>query len=105
MSLFDQLRHFFGGTTVTGEKSSEPRCPDCGSTKLLAGPRGGAAQNAACGQCYSEFNFMVYGGAFSLIDRMGKLSPERAELYGIDGEEVRERVLPIWLNYCREINR
>ncbi len=32
-------------------------CPDCGlRNNFLAGPRGGVAQNFACGGCGSEFN-------------------------------------------------
>lgn len=106
MSLFEQLRHFFtAAPTTENQPDSDRRCPDCGSDDLLAGPRGGAAQNVACGNCYSEFNFMVYGGAFSLIDRMGKLSPERAERYGIPAGEISTKVLPVWSRYCRDLNQ
>jgi ribosomal protein S27AE len=72
------------------------QCPDCGSSVLIGGPRGGAAQNIACGECFSEFNVVNFDGKLGLIDRMGKLSPKRAELYGLTGETIREKLMPIW---------
>ena len=33
----------------------EGKCPDCGSTNLLGGPRGGLSQDVMCGDCHHEF--------------------------------------------------
>lgn len=38
-------------------------CPDCGN-ELVAGPRGGLAQNVCCVKCHSEFNVTLYQGGF-----------------------------------------
>jgi LSD1 subclass zinc finger protein len=32
------------------------RCIDCGSDRLLEGPRGGSAQNIECAICHHKFN-------------------------------------------------
>ena len=44
---------------VTEEENSllkQGICPDCLSTRFLAGPCGGASQNFKCAKCGSEFN-------------------------------------------------
>lgn len=66
-------------------------CPDCeGVHSLLAGPSGVAAQNCACGNCLSEFN-IIPGYPPIIVERMGKLSVARAQIYGISPEEWKEK--------------
>lgn len=65
-------------------------CPDCGvEGKLLQGPAAGMGMNIACDNCLSEF-MVAFGfgtGAF-MVKRMGKLTQQRARLYGIGPEQV-----------------
>lgn len=91
MSLLGRLAGFFRPEPQATEadkdqaalSKSTPECPDCGSIHLIAGPRGGAAQNIACATCLSEFNVIAIH--MILIQRMGKLTPERALwVYGIE---------------------
>lgn len=65
-------------------------CPDCGFAEMLGGPSGGVAQNCACNHCLSEFN-IIGGNPPIILDRMGKLSIARAQVYGISPEEWKER--------------
>lgn len=63
-------------------------CPDCGDNgSLLTGPSGGMSINVACNSCLMEFN--VHGGFNGIIgvDHSGKLTADRARLFGIGGEE------------------
>jgi len=50
------------------------RCPDCGGDDLLAGPRGGSAQNFKCANpaCGSRFNDLMTG-----VERISDASPNR----------------------------
>lgn len=90
MSLFGRLSAFFRPEFPMSQAEKDQKaldagqCPDCGSHEMIGGPRGGAAQNFACGACLSEFNLLVFAGHIGMIDRMGKLTPQRAELYGIE---------------------
>jgi len=68
----EALSKWFGAGNIT--------CPDCGG-KLLAGPCGGAAQNALCEGCYAEFN--VCG---PLTHRLAPLGQGRKYLYGLESQ-------------------
>lgn len=68
------------------------RCPVCGGDHLLAGPRGGIAQNIACDDCHSEFNvgYAPDHGIF-MVTRMGKIvSAGRGRVYGMKPEEFAQ---------------
>ncbi len=76
-------------------------CPNCGGM-LVGGPSGGAAQNIACSQCWSEFNVMPFG-----FYRMGVLAKQRANnVYGGLGDAPRIKVWirddrPFWKRWFR----
>jgi hypothetical protein len=91
MSILGRISSFFRPEPQMSQSEKDqaalsktpPECPDCGSTHLISGPRGGAAQNVACATCLSEFNVIAFH--MIIIDRMGKLTPERAlSVYGIE---------------------
>lgn len=72
-------------------RNGELECPDCKHVgSMLAGPRGGAAQNCACGNCLSEFN-IIPDHPPVIVERRGKLSVARAQIYGISPEEWKEK--------------
>jgi ssDNA-binding Zn-finger/Zn-ribbon topoisomerase 1 len=54
-------------------------CPDCGSSMLRGGPKGGCSQNVLCETCRAEFN----AGIFS--ERLGPCEPARQkQVYGLE---------------------
>lgn len=67
-------------------------CPDCGESSLLAGPSGGMSQNVACNGCLHEFN--VHKGFQGIlgVDRSGRMTKERAHVFGISAEEYESIV-------------
>lgn len=63
------------------------RCADCGFA-LVAGPRGGSAQNFFCSErseCRQGFNLTFFDGALVFYDRIGEVDDERFKLYSDDG--------------------
>lgn len=101
MKLFDRFRDFFrpvpGDDRDADQKALDDRkCPDCGSIHLIGGPRGGASQNIACATCKSEFNVLNMMGQLMLIDRMGKLTSQRAKLYGIEMADAGDAIVGEW---------
>lgn len=82
--------------TAAIEKGICPNCGDNGS--LLAGPNGGMSQNIACGSCLEEFNVHFGFGTGALqVDRSGKMTAERARVFGITPQEYR-----IATGYCKK---
>lgn len=67
---------------------NEAKCPDCHNQSLLSGPSGGMSMNVGCNSCLMEFNVhQGFGtGAFA-VDRTGKMSVGRAQVFGIEPEE------------------
>lgn len=59
------------------------KCPDCGSTEFLAGPRGGMCQNIECAKCGSRFNIGP-----GVADRIGHRD---------DGKEVKDALAELGL--------
>ena len=58
-------------------------CPDCGG-KLIAGPRGGEAQNFYCSNritCRQGFNLTFVDGKLVIADRIGDIDNERFAMY------------------------
>jgi ribosomal protein S27AE len=57
---------------------SELKCPRCGSTEFLAGPRGGAAQNVKCAKCDYGMNVArLPDGGYWIIGEDGEQSGEK----------------------------
>lgn len=65
-------------------------CPDCGKKELLGGPSGGMSQNIGCNSCLMEFNVHHPFGGILGVDRTGKMSEARAQVFGIQPDEYRE---------------
>lgn len=62
-------------------------CPAC-ARPLVAGPRGGAAQNFYCSDrdlCRLGYNLTFYGGKLLFAQRLGEIEDERFALYAGDG--------------------
>jgi hypothetical protein len=58
-------------------------CPDCGKP-LIAGPRGGAAQNFYCSNrevCSEGYNLTYWQGQLVMAQRIGPVDDERFALY------------------------
>lgn len=68
-------------------KGGEYCCPDCGKGPILAGPSGGLAQNIACDSCLAEFNIGLFDSPPVVIERRGRMTVQRAAIYGISPEE------------------
>lgn len=60
---------------VTTTRKGHPRCPNCGGSRFIFGPEGGASQNIQCVKCYKFWNYM---GPFGFQD-IG----DRSEVFGI----------------------
>lgn len=71
------------------------QCPDCGSKHLLVGPAGGAGFDCACADCGSEFVLVDMFGRLALMQRLGKLTPDRAKFYGIDPPEPNAKLIEL----------
>ncbi len=72
------------------ERIKQSRCPDCGEKTLLEGPSGGMSMNIACNSCLSEFNVgFGFGTGPFMVDRSGKLTEQRAKVFGIQPDEYR----------------
>lgn len=68
------------------------QCPDCGESDLLSGPSGGMSLNVGCNNCLMEFNVHHHFGGVLGVDRTGKMSEGRAQVFGIQADEYREIV-------------
>ena len=58
-------------------------CPDCGG-RLIAGPRGGAAQNFYCSNrisCRQGFSLTFVDGKLAFAERIGDVDNERFAMY------------------------
>jgi hypothetical protein len=88
MSLLDRIFKRFTTEPTQQEKDdaalNKRQCPDCGSKNLIVGPQGGAGFDLACIDCRSEFVVVSFFGPLSLMQRLPKLTPERAaSVYGV----------------------
>jgi len=93
MNLFDRIFGHFRPEPSQQEKDdaalNKRQCPDCGSKNLIVGPQGGAGFDLACADCHSEFVVVSFFGPLSLMQRLPKLTPERAaSVYGMEIERA-----------------
>lgn len=65
------------------------QCPDCGESDLLSGPSGGMSLNVGCNNCLMEFNVHHHFGGVLGVDRTGKMSEGRAQVFGIQADEYQ----------------
>jgi len=84
------------------------KCPDCKSSKILAGPEGPGSQNVLCDNCKTEFNMPFIRGVNG--ERFGKLKVTsepvpiqiKNEGFIIQGRG-RTDVMAIALHSCQEV--
>lgn len=72
---------------VGKRKLAVRRCADCGFA-LVAGPRGGAAQNFFCSEraeCRQGFNLTFFDGTLVFAERIGEVDDDLFKLYAGDG--------------------
>ena len=58
-------------------------CPDC-QAELIAGPRGGSAQNFYCSDrehCRSGFNLSLWQGKLLIAQRIGEVADQTFAIY------------------------